>query len=437
MERSKVGLDRVTDRRTFLSNGGKLAALGATGLGFATRGFSTTPSSGAVSGSVLMWVYPLIGTGNDDQVMWNKIAQDFQNKHPQVKVTVQVQPWTDRVNKLVAAMAANRGPDVWYINPEDIVNHASHNRLVDVTHLYSGSDKADFYPAMFESLTWNNKLWAIPLLTDVNASLYNLSVFKKAGVTTYPTTWDELRAVAPKFKEAGFYLTQFSPASAQDQFYPYIWQAGGEIYSKNGKKTLLNSKEAIAAATFLNEMVQNKWCVLNTSTSAPLTQTPLGRQQVAMGINQAENSALTQLQQAWGADNVRLAPVMKDKAQKAIGTVGGIATASRAQSKAAAAAWVKYITTGSVLRQVDLKSSFFSPRKSQQTGMYDPSSLIGEAEKQLPLVHPTPANLYSRQISDDIGLAELGAMLAGQATPAQAMNAWASQANKLISTGQS
>lgn len=424
------GETRMT-RRSLLRIGGGIV-LGSA-AGYALAGCGTQNSTAEAEGTVLMWVYPLIGTGTADQVMWNRIAADFHRKNPKVQVTIQVQPWDNRVEKLTAALAARRGPDVWYINPEDIINHAQHHRLVDLGGILTSADRKDYFPSSLQSTSWQGRQWAIPLLTDVNSTFWNTAVFKKAGIDTYPRTWKEVMDVAPKLKARGYYVLQIDPTDAEDQFYPYIFQAGGTLFSSNGKRCLLNSSACVSAMEFVANLVRQKYAVVSTAsqTGVPVTETPLGRQQVAMGVNNVDNSGIVQLEQAWKANNVQVAPPLTDRFSKAIGTVGGLAVSTQAKSVAAAKAWVKYVTSASVQAHVDRTTSYFSPRRSQN-GLYPRSTQLGQLEAFLPRVVATPMNLYARQVSDDILSAQMEAVFAGEKSPKAAMDAAASQADSLM-----
>lgn len=425
-----AGETRLT-RRSLLRMGGGIV-LGSA-ASYALAGCGTQNSAAEAEGTVEMWVYPLIGVGNADQVLWNKIAADFHKKNPKVQVTVQIQPWDNRVEKLTAALAAHRGPDVWYINPEDIINHAQHHRLEDLGAVLTAQDRKDYYASSLESTSWNSKTWAIPLLTDVNSTFWNTAVFKEAGIDSYPKTWKEVMAVAPKLKAKGYYVLQIDPTDAEDEFYPYIFQAGGTLFSPDGKKCVLNSSACVSAMQFVADLVKQKYAVVTTAsqTGVPVTETPLGRQQVAMGVNNVDNSGIVQLEQAWKANNVRVAPPLTDKSSKAIGTVGGLAVSTQAKSVAAAKAWVKYVTSPTVQAHVDKSTSYFSPRKSQN-GLYPQSTQLGQLETFLPRVVATPMNLYARQVSDDILSAQMEAVFAGEKSAKEAMDAAASQANSLM-----
>lgn len=414
-------------RRRLLGLGGRVAMASMAGAALAACGGG---QSGSAKGTITTWVYPLIGTGSDDQNLWNKIAADFHKKHPGINVTVQVQPWTNRVEKLTAAMAAGRGPDVWYINVEDVPNHAQHKRLVTMDSVLS--DKSDFFPKALDALTFQGKLYAAPILLSVEGTYFNSKLFQQAGVD-YPKTWKDVLAIGPAFRSKGMYLTQIDPTNPQDSFYPFIYQAGGKPFSTDGKKSLLNSQAGIDALTFVSELVRNKYAIVTTASSqgTPVTETPLGKQDAAAGLNNAENSAMVQLAQAWGQGVMKIGAPLKDKAQITVGTVAGYAISSQAKSRSAAEAWVKYLVGQQVMKQIDTTSGYFAPRKSMPN-LYPSDPILGPLQQYLPMVQPPPANLVGRQVAEDVLAPEIQAVFSGQKTPKQALDEAESQANQLL-----
>jgi len=74
-----------------------------------------------------------------------------------------------------------------------------------------------------------------------------------------PRTWDEFRAAAKALTDGdryGFVMPWGDQASRALNvgFFPYLWQAGGEIMSEDGKSVAFNSEAGVKALTFINEM---------------------------------------------------------------------------------------------------------------------------------------------------------------------------------------
>jgi multiple sugar transport system substrate-binding protein len=82
---------------------------------------------------------------------------------------------------------------------------------------------------------------------------YRKSWFDAVGATTFPKTYEELRAVTAKLKKAGHPYGQtlghtFGDAPAWA--YPLLWNFGGAETDKNGK-TALDSKGAVEAVKYM------------------------------------------------------------------------------------------------------------------------------------------------------------------------------------------
>ena len=177
-------------RRTFIVGA---AALASAPILTACGAAATTPSSGkGLSGTVTTWVYPLAGTDqtkNEDA--WKGIVQGFNATNPEVKVDVQVLPWTNRNDKLTTAIAAGAGPDTAYLNEDFVPQHAGDGNIDPLDTLLADV-KSDYLPNALTTATFNDKLYIAPILMSATAMVYNTKVFGTAGVSSYPASWDEL-----------------------------------------------------------------------------------------------------------------------------------------------------------------------------------------------------------------------------------------------------
>lgn len=433
---------KTVSRRRLVTRGGQLgaatlaasaalsrtAAMAAPG---AARHGGSSRAADAISGSVTMWVYPLIGEGAEDEKMWKEIVKGFGEQYPDVKVKVEVQPWDRRVEKLTTAMAGGHGPDVWYINVEDIPNHASNGRLVSFDDILSSDVKADYLPKALKALSYQGTLWAAPILMSVKGTMYNSKLFEKAGVEGDLVTWDQLQDAAPKFKDQDAYLLSFNTTSAQDDYYPFFWQAGGQVFSDDGKTVLYNSPEGVETLTFLTDLFKNKYIppTSATATNIPITETPLGQGEVATGTS--ESSGIVQLSEAWGKGVLRIGPPFKNKKQVTIGTVAGYAISSKAKSQNAAAAWVNYVIQPDNMTTIDKTSGYFAPRTSVGK-IHGDDPVLGALENYLDMVQAPPTHPLGRQISQDVLSPEIQAAFTGEKSPQQALDDATKRANELI-----
>jgi multiple sugar transport system substrate-binding protein len=105
------------------------------------------------------------------------------------------------------------------------------------------------------------KTIGFPAVVDNLALIYNKTVFDKAGVD-YPTadwSWDDFRAAAKKLTDPSTdtYGYAYSVVESEEttwQFWPHLWQNGGEILSDDSKTATFDSQAGIDALTFLQGM---------------------------------------------------------------------------------------------------------------------------------------------------------------------------------------
>ncbi|BCJ47125.1 sugar ABC transporter substrate-binding protein [Actinoplanes ianthinogenes] len=147
-----------------------------------------------VSGTVELWHF---FTEREAEAI-QQVITDFQNSHPNIKVTVK--PGQDD-SKVTQAIGAGNGPDIGLSYSTDIVGKfCSSGAWVDLKP-YIDRDKVDLgqLNATTRSYTeFDGKRCAMPFLADAYGMFYNKDLFAKAGLAGPPKTLDELTAYAKK-----------------------------------------------------------------------------------------------------------------------------------------------------------------------------------------------------------------------------------------------
>jgi multiple sugar transport system substrate-binding protein len=209
---------------------------------------------------------------------FNDVVQRFEQEHPGIRINAQYVPTGDAlVHKLVAAVQSQTAPDISWIHSDFL------DKLVEAGALYridaflhgpdslSAAELADIVPALLQSATWRDTLYALPMEATSLALLYNRDLFRKAGLDPDrpPANWNELHEYARKLTvdrdgdgktdQYGFYVPVF-PASGDLsiwmvlQWTPFLWQAGGEEIDKAQTKVLFNSPAGVNALTLWRQM---------------------------------------------------------------------------------------------------------------------------------------------------------------------------------------
>ncbi len=244
-------------RRRFLKMAGAAAAAVAAGPvvgGFALGG--TPPVSAATptlpkprSGArirLLQW-NSFVRQADDEL---KRQAKEFGDANG---VTVEIETVSgDQLQpRTVAAVAAGDGPDIiqmQYSWPQ--LYAASTVVLTDEVNLLI--QKLGKVHPVNEAFCQVRGEWrAIPYTQVTNAWHYRTDYFEKAGVTSFPKTWDELIVAGEKVAKAtGKPIAQTIGHAYGDSLTmwdPVLWSHGGQEVDKDGHTVVINSPETEAA----------------------------------------------------------------------------------------------------------------------------------------------------------------------------------------------
>lgn len=233
-------------------------------------------------------MYPVIADPKANSAHWAKVEKDFEAAHPGTRLTIEEQPWENRDEKLATAFGSGKGPDVVLLNPDQVPQYLASGALRPVDKAVEGIEES-FLPNALKALSDDGKLYAVPIYHTVTTTLYNKRLLDRAGIAEPPATWDEVRAAAPKLKRIGVAALDYSAsneATLNLNFYPLLWQAGGRVFSEDGRKAAFNGPEGVAALTFLTDLYKAgalpRTALTNTNIFA---DHPMGKQQAAMGLS--------------------------------------------------------------------------------------------------------------------------------------------------------
>ncbi|MFJ4710845.1 sugar ABC transporter substrate-binding protein [Streptomyces sp. NPDC088785] len=175
------------------------------------------------------------------------VAKVYEKANPNITVKVTPIGWDVAHQKLVAAAAANKLPDVMQMGGSYMTEFADMGALEPVD---TGTFRQkDYFPAGWEQGEYDGKTYGVPWYVDTRVLYYRTDLAKKAGVDKAPATMAELRTAAQKYQKAGSkYGLSIQPngLDSVQSFYQFLYSAGGQIVTKDGK-TVANSPAAVKA----------------------------------------------------------------------------------------------------------------------------------------------------------------------------------------------
>lgn len=396
-------------------------------VGSPESGDAKPEASGELSGDVSLWMYPVLNDEGEHKAYWDQQVADFEAENPGVKVTVDIYPWAERDAAITTAISSSTNPDAIYLIPDQLVSYA--DALADMGSYLPKEHMEELLPSAIEGVTYDGRMLGSPVLMQSVPFVCNAAAFEKAGVDTFPSTWDELRDVAPKLKEGGVYALAYdgSSDSLNHSFYPLLWQAGGKVFNEDGSGVSFAEEPGVKALEFLQEFVDNGWIEKDNVVSYPaFEQSATAKGDVGCLVG---SYTIPEIEDAWGAENV-VVNVLKDKDKVAYGTVGSLAMFENSKSPEATAAFIDFVTTGDRLAEYLKLSGYFSPLSTMED-LFPGNELSAEIEQTLPYITVGELNTHAREV---MGLLqpEIQAALLGQKTPQEALDAAASEADYLF-----
>jgi multiple sugar transport system substrate-binding protein len=256
--------ERVT-RRRFLSSGAALGGsllAGSSLLAACGGGSSSSGKSGTLD--FWQWYSPARGGSYSVQAQsdwFTKLVANW-NKLGKAKIKLTYIPISQYISgtQLQAAFSANKGPDIFVISPGDFLRYYNGGVLYDLTDAL-GSAKSDFYTSALSTRTVDGKVYGIPMENEPVLMFYSTKAFEKAGLSEgdIPKTWDDLLNVAEKLtskKQFGVLFETTPNVYENFTWYPFLWQAGGDVVDASGKKSAFNSPAAAKALDLWQQTIK-------------------------------------------------------------------------------------------------------------------------------------------------------------------------------------
>ncbi|MEV4497885.1 sugar ABC transporter substrate-binding protein [Micromonospora arborensis] len=185
-------------------------------------------------------------------------------KQTGIKVTVEVVPWSDLLNRLLAAAASGKGPDVVNIGNTWSASLQATGALVefDDATLQAVGGKDRIVPAALAAAGAPGKPpAAVPLYSMAYSLYYNKKAFADAGITAPPTTWEQLAEDGKKLSTGGKWglaIEGANPSENAHHAFTFSQQYGGEWFDSAGKPTFDTPQNVSAIKRYIDFMAADK-----------------------------------------------------------------------------------------------------------------------------------------------------------------------------------
>ena len=226
------------------------ASLALTGCGRdsgaeAGPGASKAIGDSKASGTINVWAMGTEGEKLQDFV------KDFESANPDVTVKVTAVPWEAAHDKISAAIASGKTPDVSLIGTTWMGEFAKAGGL-DPTPDGLVKD-SDFYGGAWGSTVVGNTSYGVPWYVETRVLYYRTDLAKKAGWDKAPTTWDEFSKFAADLKKSGVrYPVSLQPGQtgSWQTVLPFAWSNGAKVTNAGGTDYSIDSPQMSEALAY-------------------------------------------------------------------------------------------------------------------------------------------------------------------------------------------
>jgi ABC-type glycerol-3-phosphate transport system substrate-binding protein len=196
------------------------------------------------------------------QIIKQMIDEDF-TPQTGIKVNVNVVP-AGQMQTLLLANTAGLAPDVALgVNGETPIDFAIRNALVNLNDFADYKDVAQrFRPGALIPYKYKNGDYALPETQNFYMLFYRKDIMQQLGITNdkIPQTWDDVMSLIPELQQNGmdFYYPHSNDANlAINEFAPFLFQNGGDLYNKSGERSALDSAKALKSIEMWTHLFTN------------------------------------------------------------------------------------------------------------------------------------------------------------------------------------
>ncbi|MFE5046527.1 ABC transporter substrate-binding protein [Streptomyces sp. NPDC056637] len=234
-----------------------LAAATACGGGSASEGSNESPKT------LTYWASNQGPNVEADKKILQPELDKFE-KQTGIKVKLEVVPWSDLLTRILTATTSGEGPDVLNIGNTWSSSLQATGALLpwDQKNFDTVGGKDRFVESALGSTGAQGKdPAAVPLYSMAYALYYNKAMFKEAGITEAPKTWDELTADGAKISKGGKWGLGAEGSNLSNnihQVFVLAKQHGGDFFTADGKADFTNDAAVAAVKQYVDMMATNK-----------------------------------------------------------------------------------------------------------------------------------------------------------------------------------
>lgn len=338
---------------------------------------------------------------DQEDAWYKKAVAGFNAAQNKVVLKHQIVPADAWDQKMKAAQAAGKAPDVYTLNYNKVPGFARTGQIQALDKLIAADKWAGLQESVVGSVEYKSQKFAYPMLVEPSAVLfYRKDLFTKAGLDPAkpPATWAELIDYGKKLttKEVSGVVTAGVAVDMAWSTWGLQWNAAGHLPIKDDwsapqatdpkYKQLLQAYQTLYQQGIMPKQPLGPYADAN----------PMGQGKAAMMVCGSWAASVLLSDYPKMVPNIGAAPLpsFDGDTSKPTATLGGwtLAVDAKSKSSQAAADFISWLLAGDSTLLVD----FF---KTTKFSKYSPRAVVADAVKKDPAA---AENIWSKTIEDQI-----------------------------------
>nr|WP_237523376.1 extracellular solute-binding protein [Streptomyces sp. SID8350] len=185
-----------------------------------------------------------------------EFTADFEKRHPEIDVKIQIQEWDGIGQKITAALASNDAPDVIEAGNTQVAQYAESGGLLDLSDRKDELNGADWLSGLAEPGAYEGRQYGIPYYAANRVVIHRTDLFEKAGVDAKAIKTREQWIDATTKLNTGGTQGIYLPGQMWYALAGFVWDEGGDLATESGGKWsgALDTPEALRGMAFYEEL---------------------------------------------------------------------------------------------------------------------------------------------------------------------------------------
>ncbi len=241
------------------------------------------PGSATDTGAIKITLWQGVNPPSNRAVL-QKLVDKFNREHTDIQVeSLYVGQADQQMPKILAAVVGDAPPDLLWFNSTITGQLVELDAIRPLEDWLANSQvpMQEIDRTLFSAMEYQGHKWSVPFATNNVGVFYRPDLFKAAGITELPKTWDELRQVARRLTrdtngdrridQHGILLPLGKGDFTVFLWLPFMWSGGGELVSGSNSNSEANTTSsynlvnqgAIAALQFWRNLIDDGSAILS------------------------------------------------------------------------------------------------------------------------------------------------------------------------------